>query len=211
MFRSRINLLLICFVLAVVFTAPSFGQEENLFQEGKKLYQSGEYDEAIKAFSEVVKKSVNKDLCFKAYLYLGYTYFTRGNHNKARKSIENSVQMKQNVELDESEFVPEFIDFYEENKLGVVGIGFFESIPSSASVYLDKKKIGFTPVKKELLSQKYYLRIVKRGYEPIVKEIEINIGEINYFKVDFSKGKNWKTFLRSSVLMIVLGLVLKSL
>jgi hypothetical protein len=61
--------------------------------------------------------------------------------------------------------------------------------------------VGITPLKLELLSQKYYLRVVKPWYDPIEDELEIEKSIVTPVKLDMTKGKNWKTFLRSSVIM----------
>lgn len=207
---KKTNLIILIILIISLIPIRGYSQEQERYQEGVKLYQEGKYERAIEIFSELVKKSLDKDLCFNAYIYLGYTYFTIGELGQARHSIEKGVELKQNVYLNEEEFVRDFILFYRDCKESVVGVAFIESIPSSASIFIDNKKQGTTPIKKELLSQKYYLRLVKWGYDPVVREIEINVGEVNHFKVDLTKERNWKTFLRSSLVLIVTGLLLSA-
>jgi len=208
MIIKKSYLVVLIFLFIYLFPFNCYCQEEESYLEGINLYKAGKYEEAIDVFSKIVKKSLDKDLTFKAYIYLGYTYFTIGALDQASFNIEKGVELKQNVDLDEEEFVPDFINFYIDCKDRVVGVAFIESIPSSASIYLDNKKLGKTPIKREFLSQKYYLRLVKWGYDPVVKEIEIKIGEVNHYKVDLSKERNWVTFIRSSLVMIVVGMLL---
>lgn len=202
-------------VLSISLVVFCFAQEKikekQLIEEGIDYYKSGKYDEAIEVFSEVIRISLNEDELFSAYLYLAYTYFTLEEYDEAKIKIEKAIEIKPAVELDEKEFVSEFLKFFKNSKKELVGIGFIESIPSGAFIYLDENKIGLTPIKKELLSQKYFLRLVKWGYSPIETEIEIIKDDVQHIKIDLTKSKNWKTFLRSSLVMIALGFLLNSL
>jgi len=91
-------------------------------------------------------------------------------------------------------------------KTNLFGISFF----FTETPNMDNKKLGITPIKREFLSQKYYMRLVKWGYDPVVREIEIEVGEVNHFKVDLNKERNWKTFLRSSLIMIVASVLIST-
>jgi len=210
MIKRKTNLIMIVILIIGLLPIRGYSQEQEKYLEGVKLYQEGKYDRAVEIFSDIVKKSLDKDLCFNSYIYLGYTYFTIGEHEQARFYIEKGVELKQNVDLNEDEFIRDFILFYRNTKDRVVGIAFIESIPSKASIFMDNKKLGITPIKREFLSQKYYMRLVKWGYDPVVREIEIEVGEVNHFKVDLSKERNWKTFLRSSLVMIVAGVLIST-
>jgi len=215
MYKHKILMIIFHIILTIVLLSFCFAQEEidkkDLINEGKNYYKSGKYEEAANAFLEVIKTSVNKDKLYSAYIYLGYTYFTLEEHEKAKIQIDNGIEIKPYSKLGESEFVAEFIDFYETNKRELVGIGFFETIPTEAFVYIDDEKIGLAPIKKELLSRKYFLRLVKRGYDPYETEFEIKSNAVKSIKIDLTKGRNWKTFARSSVVMVALIFLLKSI
>lgn len=186
-------------------------QKNPLIERGKSLYKTGNYNEAIEVFSQIISESVKADELYVSYIYLGYSHFTLGEHEKAMVHVENAIEVQPNIKLDTEEFVTEFIQFYDEIKQDFVGIGFFESAPSSAIVYIDKEKVGMTPMKKELLSKKHNLRVVKWWYTPYESEIDITSNRINNIKIDFSKKKNWKGFVRSSVVMIALAILVKSI
>lgn len=134
-----------------------------LIRQGIDLYKSGEYDKAMRILKEVINISVDNNELFIAYLYLGYTYFTIGQLENAIPNIDEAIKINPNSQLDRDEFVSEFIDFFNDAKQMIVGIGFFESIPAGAILYIDKNKIGITPAKIELLAGTYWLRLVKWG------------------------------------------------
>ncbi len=182
-----------------------------LIQQGINYYKAGDYDSAVRVLEEAIKMSVRQNELFTAYIYIGYTYFTLAELDKAVPYIDEAIKINPNKILDRNEFVSEFIDYYNDTKKTTVGIGFFESIPDGSFLYVDKIKLGITPLKQEFLAGKYMLRLVKWGYAPYEDEIEINRNEINNFKIDLSKTKNWKTFARSSVIVIAIAFLLKSI
>jgi tetratricopeptide (TPR) repeat protein len=196
------SLIVLFFTFITTSTAQEAIKEENIIQRGINLYKAGRYEEAIDMFSEVLKRSTIKQENIDASIYLGLTYFSLQRQEEGRKSIEAAIQLKPDLTLEEKDIITlEFTKFFTECKNNIVGIGFIESIPSGALVYLDKQKVGITPLKLELLSQKYYLRVVKPWYDPIEDELEIEKSIVTPVKLDMTKGKNWKTFLRSSVIM----------
>lgn len=213
--KNKIFIIIFQAILSINIVALCFAQEisneKKLIEQGIKYYKSGEYDKAIESFSEVIKTSINKNELLTAYIYLGYTYHTRGEMDKAKIPIERGIELRPGHTLDEKEFVPEFIEFFKEKKEKIVGVGFFESIPPKAFVYLNNQKIGLTPIKNELLAKKYFFRLVKWGYSPVEKEIEIKNNDVTAIMIDLSKTKNWQTFLRSSLIMIAFSFLFKSL
>lgn len=213
--NNKIFIIIFQLILSISLVAFCFTQEKinekSLIEEGIDYYKSGKYDKAIETFSEIIRKSLIENEILDAYIYLGYTYFTIEENDEAKVKIEKAIEAKPDLELDEKEFVYGFIKFYKETKKGLVGIGFIESIPTRAFVYLDNNKIGSTPIKKELVSQKYFLRLIKWGYSPFEKEIEIKNDRVEHIKIDLTKNKNWKTFLRSCVVMIAFGFLLEKI
>jgi len=199
----------------ILLTAMCFAQErnynKNLIDKGIAHYKSGEYEKAIESFSEVIKKSLDKNELLKAYTYLGYTYYTLGEMKNAEVQVKKGIELKPEYDLNEQEFVSEFIEFFKGIKKKTIGVGFFESMPSKAFIYINNQKVGLTPLKKELLIGKYELKAVKWGYSSILTEVEIKSNEVAYKKFDFIKTKNWKTFIKSSLIMVAFTLLMKSI
>lgn len=186
-------------------------QDKNLLEGGKEFYKSGNYEEAIEAFSKVIRKSVDKAETLEAYVWLGYTYFTIEKPDEARINIEKGVELSPELELYEKDFGLEFVKFFKITKTEIVGVVFIETVPSGATVFIDNSLAGVTPLKRELLYQKYFMKVVKWGYSPNDQKFEVKRNEANYIKVDLSKGKNWKSFVQSAAIMVVFSFLIGSL
>lgn len=204
------------FIITILFLSIyGFGliqeesQQNSLISQGIDYYKDGEYDSAIRVLQEVINISVDKNELFIAYIYLGYTYFTLTDLDQASPNVDEAIKINPNGQLDSNEFVSEYIDFFKETKKKTVGIGFFESIPTESYLYVDKNKIGTTPLKTEFLAGKYWIRLVKPWFAPYEAEIEIKSNEVNPFKIDLSKGKSWKTFGLSSLIMVAIAFLFK--
>jgi len=206
LFRALVVILAVCGILGFAQEKP-----KTLLDTGIGYYKSGKYTEAIDTFKEVIRTTINEKDLLMAYIYLGYTHFSLQELENAKTQLEKAVELNADYFLSEDEFVAEFIAFYKKAKEGLVGIGFFESDPPKSNVYLDKKLIGLTPIKKELLSKKYTLRMVKWGYTPYEAELEIKKTELMNFKVNLNKKGNWKTLIRSAVVFIALNVLMKSI
>jgi tetratricopeptide (TPR) repeat protein len=200
-------------VTAFLFCVLGLAQEKpkTLVETGIDYYKAGKYPEAINTLKEVIRTSIDDRDLLRAYVYLGYTYFSLQEMDSAKVQVEKAVEVNPDYYLSEDEFVPDFIAYYKKTKEGLTGIAFFESQPPQASIFLDDKQLGLSPLKKELLAKVYLLRVVKWGFTPYEMELAIKKTEVNNFKIDLNAGKNWKTFVRSSVIFIVLNYLLKSI
>lgn len=182
-----------------------------LLKQGMDYYQSGNYDEAIRTFSDVLRLSVDKNINLRAHLYLGYTFFLQGESDKSRAQLENAIRIDPQMILDDREFGPEFIKIYESAKKAVTGIAFIESVPKGAIIWIDDEEIGRAPLKRELLSGKYRIKIIKPGYSVHEGMMEIKNDSINSLLIDLTKKDNWKNFVLSTVIMGALTFLIRSL
>jgi len=203
-------------ITILLLSSPYFFSQEKIeskedFNMCKNYYKSGEYDKAIKCFSDVIWKATNTNLITNAHVYLGLTYYTIGDRQQARNHLISAIGLKPDKYLDQVDFSADFINFFRDIKPEFVGIGYIESTPPNAFVYHNNKIIGATPFKKELLPGEFSLTIVKWGYPPIEANINIMNNEITNLSIDFSKQKSWKTFFRSSFVVIALHYILKLL
>lgn len=182
-----------------------------LLEQGIDLYRSGEYENAIKVFLEVLKVSVVKDEIIRARVYTSYTYFAMNELDKAMIQINEAIKESPEMKLDAAEFPADFIKFFDTARNQLVGTAFIESTPSGAKVWIDKRNSGFTPLKIQLLAQSYTLRVVKGGYSPYEETMEIRSDSIVPVKVDLNKRKNWKSFALSTLIMGALTVLVKSI
>lgn len=207
---------LTAFAIGVIFTISLFSSPQQskyrvMIDQGKEYYKEGNFEEAIKALQDVIKYSVDLTEVWDAQVYLGYVYFSIQEEANMQTQLEAAIQIKPNFTLNKEEFAPAYISKFEDIRKGFIGIGFFETIPSKTLIYLDDEKIGLTPLKIELLAKTYMLRFVKLGYEPFEEEIEIVQQQILNRKIDLNERKNWKTLVKASSVMIVLGLIISNI
>jgi len=209
-------LLVSLFILATLM--PSFAQVQppekdtkRLLEKGIDLYRSGEYEEAVKAFSEVLKLSVVKEEIVRARVYYSYTYFAMNELDKAMIQINEAIRESPEMKLDPEEFPAEFIAFFDTARNQVVGTAFIESVPSGARIWINKKESGTTPLKIQLLAQRYSLKVVKGGYSPYEETMEIRSDSIVPIKVDLNKRKNWKSFTLSALIMGAITVLVNSI
>lgn len=214
--KKALVLLSLFYILAA--SLPSFypvqekqRDTKQLLEEGIDLYRSGKYEEAIDVFIDVLKLSVDKNEIIRTHLYSGYTYFAMNEPDKTLGQVEEAIKSDPDLKLNEEEFAPEFIKFFEAAKTQFVGTAFIESIPNGAKVWINKREVGYTPLKIQLLAQKYNLRVVKAWFSPYEENIEIRNDAIVPFRIDFNKKKNWKSFVLSSLIMTAMTVLVKSL
>jgi tetratricopeptide (TPR) repeat protein len=211
-------LVLLSLVSILAASLPSFCQAQEkqrdtkqLLEEGIDLYRSGKYEEAINVFMDVLKLSVDKNEIVRTHLYSGYTYFAMNQPDKSLEQVEEAIKSAPDLKLNEEEFAPEFIKFFEAAKAQFVGTAFIESNPNGARVWINKREVGYTPLKIQLLAQKYNLKVVKGWFSPYEENIEMRNDAIVPFRIDFNKKKNWKSFVLSSLIMTAMTVLVKSL
>lgn len=188
--------------------------EDELIERGKNFLKSANFEEAIESFSQVLKYSLNQSYVALAHLYLAYTYFSRmnqGDEIRARDHLIKCIDINPEIYPDEKEFGTLFLKYFKELKMQTVGIAYFRSVPDKSKIFLDGNSLGITPIKKELAAKKYKLRAVKWGYTPIEIDIQIQSNEINDIVLNFQKERNWMTFVKSTLLMIVFKIALDRL
>jgi len=166
------------------------------------------YKEALDEFSKVLENSVDSEMIFQAYLYISNIHFILNENDAAMANVKKMCEFKQEFALSKNEFNPDFIKFVELIKEGQIGIVYFDTVPQAAKILIDKIEVGVTPIKKELLAKKYFLRVIKWGYSPLEFTIDIIPHEITSIKFDLNLQKNWKSFSRSALLMLLLSVAI---
>lgn len=205
---------IICFFSFLLIYGGTFlaAQEKKIGQiqleQGLSLFRNSQYKEALDELSKVPEKSVDSELIFQAYLYISNIHFILNENDAATTYAKKLCEYKQEFTLSENEFNSAFIKFIEGIKEDLIGIGYFDTVPPAAKISLDKIEVGVTPIKKELLAKKYFLRVVKWGYSPLETTINITPHDTNSVKFDLNLQKNWKSFVRSALLMLVLNVAL---
>jgi len=203
-----VSFVLICAIVA-------FGQEKPVssVDTGIQYYRTGRYKECLEVLKNVIQTSISDNELFLAHLYSSYTYFSMPVQEleNAQAQAEKAITINPNYIPREDEFVTDFIDFYKKAKEQLTGIAFFDVDPNPAAIILNNLPLGTSPFKKELLAKVYLLRVVKWGYTPYETEIEVKKTEMINFNIPLNDEKNWKTFLRSSVIFALLTVLIGSI
>lgn len=200
-------------VLAVILAAGiGLAQEppKSKLEAGIALYKAGSYAEAVEAFRQVIRISLLDEELFRAYLYLGYTYFSLQKEEEAKAQVEKAIEIDPGFNPSEADFISEYVAFYGMIKATVVGVAFFVTLPSEAKVFLDDELIGRSPLKKELLAGVYRLRLASPGYEAYEALVELKKAKDSTVKIDFRSEKNWKTFLRGGLIFGIVAFLVGS-
>lgn len=193
-------------IIILIFSSFSFSQEktEDRILTCKNLYKKGEYVDSIKCFSELIPLIKDEGLLVEARINLAYVYFTVNDQKNAEEQIKNCLKLMPSLTLKEEEFVPPFIDLFNNIKLSCVGILFLRSKPSNATAIIDGIIVGKTPIRKEFFAGKKKVKLLKTGFLPKEEILEIIPGQENEIIMDFRTGRNknynWKNLIFSIIL-----------
>ena len=201
----RYILIFIFFITSsIVLGNASFFDDTNIknkdLQKGIELYQSLEFNNAIKIFNKVIKKTNNrmeKAICFK---YLAFSYTLKQNDDKSELYYSKLFEIYPDFELDYATVTPKISDYfkdYHEIWLRTPGI--------KAKVYLlDTKKItydaginlkvewhdpnldiGSVVIKYKQHGQKKYSQLEKRDVKAKDYIVNFNLSFLNEPTIDF--------------------------
>lgn len=93
---------------------PSRGQEAQAgIEEGKKLYENGDYEEAIRTLLEALKRTKSNAVTVDARLYLALSYYALGKADDSRAQLEALFRLQPGRPIDESLYAEGFVDLYE--------------------------------------------------------------------------------------------------
>jgi tetratricopeptide (TPR) repeat protein len=187
-----------------------------LLEGGIASFKEGKYSEAVDVFKDVLRKSFDQAERIQAHVYLAYTYFYEReidpkNLNLAKAQIEKAIETNPDFAVGPPEFIQEFASLYKQIKETLVGIVTIDAIPSPAKVFLDDAPAGTTPQIRELLANQYVLRLVRSGYAPREVLLDIKKMEAINVKINLNDERNWKTFLRSGLVFVVVAVLAKTL
>jgi hypothetical protein len=92
---------------------PSGGQEARIWiEEGKKLYENGDYEEAVRTLLEALKKTKAGASVADARFYLALSYYALGKTEDSRNQLEALFLIQPGRTIDESLFAEGFVELY---------------------------------------------------------------------------------------------------
>lgn len=194
-FKPIILLLLLAFFSVFVifesFTFPVHAQQtdiDKILEEGKKAYLDGDYERAIQLLNQAILLIKNKSTLIDAHLSLALTYFTVNQIDNCKEQIKSILKLNPSFRPDPEFYSPKFIKLFDDVKKENTREALITTIPEGAKIFIDDENKGFTPFKGTLYTGKHKIRILKEGYEPFEREINVekvkeNIFEFNLVQV----------------------------
>ncbi|NIM11775.1 MAG: PEGA domain-containing protein [Candidatus Aminicenantes bacterium] len=168
-----------------------------LLKEADENYQNGRFKEAIIIYESVIqrlneKKELvkTKQKLFQIMVSLALTHFTIRENDKARAQLEKLLALNPHQELDPEYYPPKFINLFEEAKKNVLASLEITSEPTEADIYINDKKVGKTPFKKEkFVAGDYRLKAQLKGYAAKEEQVTVKAARANQFHLQLEKEK----------------------
>ncbi len=161
---------------------------QKYLDEGKKLLDDGEAEEAISKFNaavDLLEKRIDVlydyKLLTKALFYTGATWKLLEEEDKASGFFKKVLVINPDYEAEEGTD-EDTMDFFDKlkSKMMMQPLGDLKvtSEPSGATIYIDGRIVGATPMTVEgLVSGKHYWRIHKSGYRDVGGVVTVRDGE----------------------------------
>jgi fibronectin type 3 domain-containing protein/tetratricopeptide (TPR) repeat protein len=155
--------------------------------QAKKLYQTGELDQALAAARDAVKQLMDNKTKADARLLLGMILDAQGEKAQASEEFAQAAALDPKRKLAVEYFPPNIIQAFEQAKLRKLGAVVIQTSPSEAEVYLDGEIVGISPVPLEdIVAGKHKVKIQRKDYRPKEKEIDVQAAERSeiYFELE---------------------------
>lgn len=167
--------------------AADADETAKLVKEADEAYQNGNFKLAIEKYQKVMqligeKKELarTKQELFQTMTSLALTYFTIQENAKAKKQLQDLVQINPNHELDPEFYPPKFMEIFRAVQNEFLGKLVVDSSPAAAQVTIGANKVGQTPLTIEkILKGTYLLKAELKGYAPVSREIAVQAGREN--------------------------------
>jgi len=158
-----------------------------LLAEAEDHYQNGKFKEAIGIYEQIIvelnkrKELVKtKQKLFTTMVSLALTYFTIQQTDKSRIQLAKLIRINPNQEIDEEIYPPKFVKQFREVQAETLGELTITSIPSGASVSIDNKEAGTTPLNiKKMVKGEYVVTLAKKGFMVMTQNAVVTPGSAN--------------------------------
>ncbi|MEN8222021.1 MAG: PEGA domain-containing protein [Acidobacteriota bacterium] len=178
-----------------------------LLTDAENKYQNGKFKEAIGIYEQIIielnkrKELVKtKQKLFTTMVSLALTYFTIQETDKSKIQLEKLIRINPNQEIDEEIYPPKFVQIFKNSQKTNLGELNITSTPSGASVSIDNKPIGTTPVNiKKFLKGEYILTIAKKGFKISSEKGEVKAGISNTVNVTLEKAGEKKVIEKAGI------------
>jgi tetratricopeptide (TPR) repeat protein len=183
----RVILLRVSIVLSVALTLSVGGwvraeKADDLFSEGMKAYENGEFQLSIDKLSKTIPLLKEKRKRVEAFKTMAFAYMAFPKKDEARRQFCNILELDPTFELDPIMTSPKILNVFREAKekcwpfggIEVQAISGDQEAISGATVYLNGKLIGHTPLqRKDIVPGKYELTVTKDGFRPFNSRVSI--------------------------------------
>jgi tetratricopeptide (TPR) repeat protein len=155
---------------------------DDLFSQGMKAYENGEYQLSIDRLSEAILLLKGDRERIEAFKTMAFAYMAFPNKEEARRQFCNILKLDPAFELDPIMTPPKILAVFQEAKERCLPFGGIEvqatsadhETISGAKVCLNGKLIGETPLqRKDILPGKYELEVSKDGFRSFKATVSI--------------------------------------
>ncbi len=184
-----ILILLVFSAVFVIFSSFNFilrAQQtdiDKILEEGKKAYMDGDYERAIQLLNQAIALIKNKSTLIDAHLSLALTYFTVNQMENCTEQIKSILKLNPLFKPDPEFFSPKFVKLFEDVRKANTSEVKVTSVPEGANIFIDEENKGYTPFKGMLYTGKHKIKIIKEGFGPVEKEINVERTRENIFEV----------------------------
>ena len=169
------RLLITALTAAFLGAHPAWAQTgPELITQGKAHYQQGEFQEALTALTGALPLLTDPKQQATAHILLGMAHLGLNAPEEADRSFTLAVTLDPKRKLTAAEYPPHVLKLYEQARARSLASIIVQTAPSDAEVFIDGELRGLSPVPVgDLLVGRHMLKVVKQGYKPEEREIEV--------------------------------------
>ena len=172
------------------------GTGHDLFSQGMKAYENGEYQLAIDKLSKAIPSLQEDKKRIEAFKTMAFAYMAFPRKEEARQQFCNILKVEPGFELDPIMTPPKILAVFQEAKQKCLPFGGVEvrataedhgTIPG-ADVYLNGELMGKTPLlRRDILPGHYELEVRKDGFRSFKSRISVEERVIREVKSTLTK------------------------
>ena len=175
--------LVVSVALILLFEGVARGESgDDFFSQGMEAYENGEYQLSIDKLSKAIPFLKGDTKRIEAFKTMAFAYMAFLKKEEARQQFCKILRMDPTFTLDPVMTSPKIVVVFQEAKekclpfggIEVQAISGDQETISGAKVYLDRKLIGETPLRKnDILPGQYKLMVHKDGFRPFEARVSI--------------------------------------
>jgi len=168
--------LIIILCVVIFFTGGLLSQERlsTIITEAEKMFFNKRYISALEQLKRALnRKYVAYEDLEQVYLLMALCQMRQNKIYLAESQLEEALEINADITLDPEKYEQDLIDFVENMKDESIGDVYFVSYPAGASVYVNGRLRGETPLQVRHLTSEIKAYIIKEGYNAETRSITV--------------------------------------